>query len=362
MSILLFIVILIVLIVGHEFGHLLAAKFVGMRVLEFGIGFPPKLWGKKVGGTEYSVNALPFGGFVRIFGEDAKEALADAAAFSNRSPLAQTLVLFAGPLANLVLAFLLLSVALTIGVTTTIGPDTPGTVSNERVVVVSVVPGSPAESAGAKEGDRIRSITSSGAVTPVVDPDTLIRTIGGATDTVTLEIERAGEVLSLAAEPVLGLIADEPERRALGIGTARIGTVSLPVHEAVIAAFTKTVSNTILIVTGILGLIGEALSLSADLSNVAGPVGIASLVGDAAVFGVGSVLSFAALISINLAIVNLLPFPALDGGRLAFLAAESIFRKKIPLSVSNALNAVGFALLILLMIAVTAQDVARLVS
>lgn len=362
MSVVLFIAILVVLIVGHEFGHLLAAKAVGMRVLEFGIGFPPKLWGRQVGDTEYSLNALPFGGFVRIFGEDAKEELSDERAFSNRPRLAQALVLFSGPFANLVLAFFFLFFAFVFGVTMVVDSETSGVVSNERVMVVSVLPESPAASAGIERGDSIRSVNSSGAAIPIIDPTELISAIGDAPGTVTLEIERAGEVFSLDAEPVPGLIEAEPARRALGIGTERIGEVSLPIHTAAIAAFTKTVSDTAVIILGIAGLISQAFSLSADLSNIAGPVGIASLVGDAAVFGVGSVLSFAAFISVNLAIVNLLPFPALDGGRLALLLAETALRKKIPLAVSNALNLFGFAILILLMIAVTAQDVARLVG
>ena len=141
-----------------------------------------------------------------------------------------------------------------------------------------------------------------------------------------------------------------------------IGIISLPPHIAIAEGFMATVRNTVLVAKGIAEFIGRAFSLQADLSAVSGPVGIVSSVGTTATFGVGALLSFAAIISINLGIVNLIPFPALDGGRIAMIGVEALTRRKIPRAVANGLNFLGFALLILLMLAVTVNDISHLVG
>ena len=361
MTILIFIIMLVVLIVAHEFGHFIVAKLSGMKVPEFGLGFPPKLWGKKIGDTEYTLNALPFGGFVKIEGEDAHESSNDPSAFSNRPKVLQAATLVAGPGANFILAFLLISVSFMVGVPSAV--ETGDTrVVDPRVVIADVVAGSPAEQAGILPGDRVVSITTNGNTVPVAKPEDVSGGIARATGPVLLDIEREGELRSIEATPQPGLIAEEPERRALGIASVLVGTLRLNPIEAVGAGFIETIERTKAVFAGIVDLIGSAFTLSADVKNIAGPVGIATLTGDAARFGFGSLLSFAAIISINLGILNLLPFPALDGGRLAFLAIETVIRRPIPLGIANAANAIGFALLIMLMIAVTFQDIARLVS
>jgi len=363
MSVLLFIAMLLILVVGHEFGHLVAAKAVGMRVLEFGIGFPPKLWSRPVGGTEYSVNALPFGGFVRIFGEDATEASNDARAFSNKPAFAQAVVIFAGPFTNILLAFVFSTMALLLGVTTVIDPEEGGAVPPDaRVVVLNVLPDSPAHDAGIMRGDAVVAIAEKGVVQEIKALGDIIPAVQESSGALVVSVIRAKESLSFEVVPRTGIIEESPETLAIGLGTAFVGTLRLPFLSAVAEGFTRTIDNTIAVTLGIAGLIVQAFSLSADLTNVAGPVGIARLTGDAASYGAGSVLLFAAFISINLGIINLLPFPALDGGRLALLGAEAITRRKVPLSVANAINTAGFAILIILMILVTAQDVARLIS
>lgn len=360
MAIVLFLVILIVLIVGHEAGHFIVAKLSGMKVPEFGLGFPPKLWGKKIGDTEYTINALPFGGFVKIFGEDDASA-SDPRAFAKRPKILQVATLVAGPFANLVLAFVFATVAFMVGVPTIV--DTAyeqGTVRDARVLIVEVLPESPAGQAGLKVGDEIVSIKNGDTEQIIKDPIQVSESILSAKGSVAISFLRNNETQVATITPQPGIDPEHPEKLAIGIGPALVGTLSLPIHEAFFKGMTDTVVKTEAIFSGLMHLIGSAFTLTADVSNIAGPVGIVSLVGDASGFGLGSVLLFAALISINLALVNLLPFPALDGGRLALLFVETIIMRPIPPKFSNALNIGGFILLIGIMLAVTAHDVVRL--
>jgi regulator of sigma E protease len=348
MSIVLFVLVLLVLVVGHEFGHFVLAKLVKMKVLEFGIGFPPKIWGRKIGETEYTINWLPFGGFVKIFGESEKETGPDA--MSSRAKFSQALVIAAGPLSNVVIGFLIFSLAFMIGVPALAGD---GPVRDVHLVVGEVLAGSPAEKAGIKVGDRILSFNTPEAIT-----DAVAHTSGSMS--VLIYQDRQEKELSLT--PVTGLVASEPERKVIGVATELIGTKQYGFFGALAAAAIATIQNLRYIVVSLAGLVAAALTLSADLSGIAGPVGIATLTGSAAAFGLGSLLTFAAMLSLNLAIVNLLPFPALDGGRLLFIAIEAVVRRKIPHSFATRTNAAGFALLILLMLVVTFHDIARLVG
>jgi regulator of sigma E protease len=364
MTIVLFILILVVLIVGHEFGHFFAAKLSGMKVPEFGLGFPPKLWGKKIGETEYTVNALPFGGFVKIVGEEiSDETEADPAAFSNKPKYLQGATLLAGPLSNLAIAFIFSSAAFVFGVpAATDSGYPPQYIRGGKVTVVEVVPGSPAERAGVKEGDEIRAISSGAGSETISAPEDLAPAVQSSEGPVTLDMVRAGQSLSETLTPVPGIVPDSPDTKALGIATANVGTLVLPPGKAIAAGFTETAQNAWAVLTGIISLIAHAFTLSANLSNVAGPVGIASVAGSAAAFGFGSILSFAALISVNLGVLNLFPFPALDGGRFAFVVAEAVSGKRVPAKTANAINTVGFALLVILMLAVTAHDISRLIA
>lgn len=360
MTILIFIAVLVLLIVGHELGHFLVAKSVKMRVLEFGVGFPPKITGKKVGETEYTLNWIPFGGFVRIFGEDQKD-IEDPVAFPNRPKIHQALVLFAGPFANVVLAFLLTFLALMIGTASLVDADTTH-VTDKRVYVGQVLEGSPADTAGVKTGDVVLSVSRGDEEHAVTSPEDLSMYVGETESFMSLTVERGGELKTFTITPEAGLIEDSPEKKALGVATALVGTVSYPLHEALWRAVVKTGQDFVFVLVSLGTLLSGLFTFSADISQIAGPVGIASLTGEAASIGFGALLSFAALLSINLAIINLLPFPALDGGRLLFLGIETVSRRRIPLNIAQAVNGLGFALLILLMVAVTVGDISRLLG
>ncbi|MEK7613847.1 MAG: site-2 protease family protein [Patescibacteria group bacterium] len=364
MSVFIFIIVLLALVVFHELGHFFAAKAVKMKVLEFGVGFPPKIFGKKFSpdGTEYSVNWIPFGGFVRIFGEDPKD-MSEPGAFTQKTPLAQAFVLFAGPFANIVLAVLLSAVAFMVGATAVIDSSNEGQNARDvRVVVGQVLPDSPASRAGIQPGDEIESLTVGGTTYLISKPEQVSEIVSGTGEPITFSLIQNGEKKSIEVQAVSGLIEEDPARPAIGVATALIGVVSYSPLRAFAEALVTTGDNVVFIVVSLGTLIGSALTLTADVSQVAGPVGIASLAGEAAAFGLGSLLSFAALLSINLGIINLLPFPALDGGRLLFLGIESVTRKKIPVRVAGVLNTAGFGILILLMVAVTVGDVARLLG
>jgi len=366
MTVLLFLLILVVLIVGHELGHFVSAKWTGMKVPEFGLGFPPKLWGKKVGDTEYTVNALPFGGFVKIVGEDTADegAAADPAAFSNRPFLAQAATLLAGPFSNVFLALILSSLAFMVGVPAAAdaGFD-PAFVHDVKVIVVETLPGSPAAKAGIANNAEILSVTENGEAHAVRSADDVFQYVGAAgSGPVTLLLKEGDAARAVTVTPEKGVAPNDPDRFAIGLGAADAGTLVLPFFEAVKAGFSETLQNIEGVFLGVATFIGRAFTLSANFSDVAGPVGIASLVGGAAAFGLGSVLSFAALISVNLGVINLFPFPALDGGRLVMALYEALARRRIPASFTSVVNVVGFALLIVLMLAVTFHDITRLTS
>jgi regulator of sigma E protease len=362
MAVILFILILLVLIVGHELGHFTVAKSVGMKVLEFGVGFPPKLWGKKFGETEYSVNAIPFGGFVRIFGEDETERFEERA-FARHSKWAQLATLFAGPGMNIVLGFLAFWIALMVGIPIAIDPSTPANeVKNAHVIVTDILPNSPAAESGLQKGDKVISVGRGDEAVPVTKSEDIPVAIGTSVEPLTIVVSRADGEHTLYATPKVGLLPDEPTKLAIGIASVLLGTQVLSPGAALIEAGKQTVVGLWQVVTGLVGLIGSALTFSASLGDVSGPVGIAGLVGDAATLGAGQVLLLAAVISLNLAIINLLPFPALDGGRIVMLAIETLRGRPIPQQTAAYINAAGFAVLLLLMVVVTWNDIAKLLG
>lgn len=373
MTIILFVAVLVALIVVHEFGHFVAAKLFKMRVDEFGIGYPPKAMGWKRGETEYSLNWLPFGGFVKIYGEDpgtttSKDSVGyraggtDASrSFSSKSHWQQAVVLVAGIGMNLVFAYLILSVTLALGMPRALTSEEALFAPDATLVVSAVLDGSPADAAGIMRGDMVRLVTSSEGSFSGADADAFTSFVASAEDApLTFTLERGGSEVTLEAVPEAGIIASEPERAALGVGIAPVGTVAVPFYKAPIEGAVLTWEVTKETAAGLWYFFGGLFTFTADLSQVSGPIGIAGAVGDAGASGIIPLLTLTAIISINLALINLIPVPALDGGRLLFVAIEAVTRKPIPHLLANALNFGGFALLILLMLVVTASDLFKL--
>ncbi|MEO6536155.1 MAG: M50 family metallopeptidase [Candidatus Paceibacterota bacterium] len=365
MTVLIFIIVLVVLILVHELGHFIVAKLSGMQVDEFGIGYPPRLYGKRFGETLYSVNALPFGGFVKIYGEDeTKEGvLASPKAFSARPRILQALTLVAGIAMNLLLAYVLITVILYVGTPRALTPDEVALAPDAALTVADVLPGSPAALAGLVAGDTIRSVSLPEEVFKSVDPQAFLTFVASDTKGAPLQfsIERNHEEKVVEVTPIKGVIVGEPERLALGVSVAPVGTVPVSLLRAPIDGAIYTGEITKETAVGLMQFFWKAITLKADLSQVSGPVGIAGAVGSAYTQGFAQLLSIAAIISINLAIINLLPVPALDGGRLLFVIIETITRRPIPPTFAAAVNGVGFLLLILLMVVVTGHDILKLI-
>jgi len=364
MSILIFALILFSLVLVHEFGHFIVAKKTGMRVDEFGIGFPPRLFGIKKDETLYSINALPIGGFVRIFGEDASESGEGtdsySRAFAHKPRWAQALVLIAGITANILFAWVLFSTALAIGTDTLVSPEEAGPTA--ELTVVGTIPDSPAARAGIPDGAVITGLSVDGEFTTphfFEEFRSVVLSAGGSDVTVTYRFR--GDEMSTTLEALSGVTSEDSTQPAIGVLLGLMEKQSLPLHQALYEGASMTVFGLRDITIGIGTLIRDAVFLNADLTQVAGPVGIVGLVGEASAFGITTLLMFTAFISLNLAIINLLPFPALDGGRLLFVLIETVTRKTIRPQIAYYVNATGFLLLIVLMVAITFNDIARLV-
>lgn len=366
MAILIFFLVLFALILVHEWGHFIVAKKTGMRVDEFGIGFPPKLFGIKKGETEYTFNLLPIGGFVRIFGENALDAkeVEDAvqhgenisASFTSKSKWAQAAVLIAGVTMNIIFAWFLFLVVFMIGVPTAVTEQEA--TDNAELTVIEVLPQSPASEAGIPVGAVVHGYSSTQDTETLTPSGFREASMGDAP--LALEYEFEGQMQTVEVSSVSGL-TENSDQKAIGVALALVETVRKPIHLALYDATIMTVTSLGAITTGIFNLFVDIAQMDADLSQVAGPVGIVGLVGDAADFGLASLMMFTAIISLNLAVINLLPVPALDGGRLVFVAIESITRKPINPVWVNRLNTIGFILLMALMFAVTYSDIAKII-
>lgn len=367
MSIILFFLVLFVLILVHEWGHFIVAKKTGMRVDEFGIGFPPKLFGIQKGETEYTFNALPIGGFVRIWGENYEDKTGSESdspagedvsrSFNSRPKWAQALVLVAGVTMNILFAWFLFSLAFIVGVPTAVEESVA--TDSAQLYVANVLADSPAAAlpAGAvinqvQVGEETISSPSTSEFTDLITAT--------APAPILVSYSHSDKETTVNIVPVQNIIPSQPEQYAVGVSLAMIENVSQPIPAAILNGLYATGNGLVSIATGLYGLISQAFVGEADFSQVAGPIGIVGMVGDAAAFGFTALLTFTAVISLNLAVINLLPFPALDGGRLLFVAIEAITKKQIPTVWAGRLNLVGFGILMLLMIAVTYNDIARL--
>ena len=363
MSIILFIIILCILILAHEFGHFIAAKKSGVRVDEFGIGFPPRLFSKKIGETVYSINLFPVGGFVKIFGENPDDESIKGAdserSLFHKSKLVQAWVISAGIIFNFLLAWLLISAGFMIGMPYSVDGSAYGKkVQNPSLTITQVLPKSPAEIAGLKSGDVIVSLSAGDLKLehPEVAPT---QKFIADHDELLLVYTREDKTATTLVRPSDGVVDD---RRVIGVSLDMVGVLRLPVYDALSVGLTTTFSLTEATVVGLTHFFKNIFTGHADLSEVSGPVGIVGIVNDASTLGFMHLISLTALISINLAVINILPFPALDGGRLLFILIESITRSRIKPEFVNATNGIGFLLLIALMVFVTFNDVMKLMQ
>jgi len=353
LTIIVFVLILGLLVFVHELGHFVAARKNGVKVEEFGFGFPPRIFGIKKGETIYSINWIPLGGFVKIKGEDG-ENKEDEDSFSHKKIWRRAVILAAGVFMNFVLAAVLLSIGFMVGLPQVInGENSYAKVRDARVQVVQILEGTPAAEADVLVGDTILEIDGR----KVEDVEEMQNYLAGKIDApVKFLLERESQKIDKEMSPTFLI---ETGRGGIGVGLLKTGIVSYPWYLSlwkgaesavlftgeVAAAFYELIKN--LIVTQ---------KVSVDLS---GPVGIAVLTGQVARMGIIYLLQFTALLSINLAVINFLPFPALDGGRLLFLLIEKIRRKPVSQKIENLVHNIGFGLLMLLVLLVTYRDVIK---
>lgn len=355
MTVIIFLIVLAILIFVHELGHFLFAIRAGIRVDEFALGFGPKLFSFKKGETVYKLNLIPFGGYVKIFGENPDEESISgndsSRSFVNASKINQALVLFAGVFFNFIFAWILVSIAFTIGTLTTTDsyPKYMDRMSNPSITITYVEPDSPAYKTGLKAGDTILGFSE------VKDVQDYIYKSEGKS--INIKYNRGGIVETKDVVPAKGIVGD---KYAIGIAMDKTSILKLPFYLAIYEGGKFTLHIMKETVTGFVDLILGFFHGKSNLSSVTGPVGIAGMVGDAAKLGFNYLIMFTAIISVNLGIINLVPFPALDGGRILFVMIESIIGKPIKANVANTINTIGFGLLMLLIITVTYRDIAKL--
>ena len=378
MTAIIFILVLSVLVFVHELGHFFTARRLGVKADEFGFGFPPRAFGfykdvqgkwrylrgnksieqlpegQEAASTVYSLNWLPLGGFVRIKGENG-EGKQDPDSFAAKSLWRRALILAAGVIMNIVLAAVLLSAGYMIGMPQSLEEAGPSArISQAEILVVETLPNSPARAAGIQSGDVIVSINGQDVSGHEQLQSLVAESEGQAADF----LIRSGDTekhLEMVPEIIAGTNAP-----SIGVSIYSSATIRYPFFIAIWEGIKMTGIMFWAIIMAFIGLIAGIFSGAGVGAEVAGPVGIATLTGQVASLGFAYLLQFMALLSLNLALINILPFPALDGGRLLFLLIEKFKGKPVRQSIETWIHTIGFWLLIILIVVVTYKDIARL--
>ncbi|MBQ7718224.1 MAG: RIP metalloprotease RseP [Clostridia bacterium] len=333
MTIIAAILIFGVLIFVHEFGHFTTAKLFGVKVHEFAIGMGPAIFKRKKGETDYSLRILPIGGYVKLEGEDF--ASDDERAFNKCPPLKRIIILASGAFMNVLTGFLLFVLIFSFAA------QIPST------VIEKVYEGTPAAEAGILAGDRIRSINGKRVNIYSDISFTLFEDDGKDAQ---IEIDRGTERMTFNLTP-----AKDGERSIIGI---------YPVLESpgVGTVLRNAYYNTFFVVRVVIVSLKMLITGQVGVSEMSGPVGIVGEIGQAAKSGILDVLNFAALIAVNLGVMNMLPLPALDGGRIFFILLELIFGKPVSPKIEGYIHAIGLVILLLLMLVITYSDIMKLVT
>jgi regulator of sigma E protease len=340
-----FLIILVILVLAHELGHFLTAKARGVGVIEFGIGFPPRIWGIKRGDTMYSINALPLGGFVKLSGEEDPKA---PRSLASKGYGTRILVLASGGVINILLPIILFSVAFMLPHTAVFAP----------VTIESVAAGSPAEAAGLLPGDILTSINGN-KIENITDVQRYTQlNLGKDMEIAVTHADGTKETIDIVprwkppqGQGSMGIVTKSAE-------TPIITRQTEPFWRAVPLGVRECWQTLVLFKNEIVRWI-----IGATAPQVTGPVGMAELTGEVVRAGFSPLVEFAAFISINLGIVNLLPLPALDGGRIAFVLLEMVRGgRRVSPKVEGLVHLVGFALLITLILVVTYGDIVNITT
>lgn len=342
LTLIVFLVILSILVLIHEGGHFFAAKKLGIKVEEFGFGLPPRVFGIKKGETIYSLNLLPIGGFVKLYGEDEEIKSQKFRAFYGRPVWQRALVVVAGVVMNFILAVLVFSFLFTQGML----------IPKDRIHIEGVAKDSPAQSAGLKNGDIILKIDD--------------KKITKSADLTSYTKDKLGEKVTLTLER--GTVEITPRREypqnegPMGIAISNIEMVKYPIYKAPFLGTVEALKMSWVLASGIVILLFQFIFQGIAPQGIAGPVGIAQITGQAVSSGSLAVVLLAGLLSLNLAVVNILPIPAMDGGRLLFILIEMIFRRRVNPHFERYAHTIGLVILLALMALVTFHDIDRLFS
>jgi len=339
-----FFIVILVLILAHEFGHFITAKASRVKVEEFGLGFPPKLLSTTWHETRYSLNVIPLGGFVKMAGEENPKV---PDSLASKGIITRLMVLSAGSLMNLLLPLLLFSIAFMV----------PHNIVTGQVLIEAVDPDSPAAVAGIEPGDFILSINEK-PVGSLADVHRYIQLNLGKEITVLVKHSN-GNTEDIRVIPRW----KPPEGRgAIGIVAITTNTTTVsqsePFWRAIPSGVIACIETFVLFKNGIISMI-----IGATPVVISGPVGIAQITGEVTKAGISPLLEFAAFLSINLAIINMFPLPALDGGRITFILIEGVRQgKRIAPKTEALIHTIGFVLLIIAFLAITYQDITRIIS
>lgn len=376
LTIILFIIVLGVLILAHEFGHYIVAVRNGIKAEEFGFGFPPRIcgvykdeqtgkrvfvWGNKEvqsKNTVFSFNWLPFGGFVRIKGEDGhlhEGQIPDPDSFLGKSAWVRVKVMGAGVFMNFVLAWVLTSIVLMVGFPQAINSDADrAKYSDTKIQITNTAKGSPAEQMGLQPGDELVEIAG---MKPTSLENARKIILDNKGKEIAFEVNRFGKTLDLKGTPR----TEYPENEgSLGIGFVETAIVSYPWYEAIFRGLETVYRMTMQILEAFGRMIAMLFGGEKVALDVTGPVGLVSWTKQMSELGIVYLLQFMAILSINLGIINILPFPALDGGRIFFVLLEKIKGKPVNQRLEMILHQIGFFLLLALIILITIKDISRL--
>lgn len=367
------IVLLGILIFVHELGHFVVARRNGVKADEFGFGFPPRIFGfvknektKKyefVRGNEeieskntiYSINWIPLGGFVKIKGENGADVI-ESDSFASKKAWPRIKILAAGVVMNFIFAWFLISLGFLIGAPESVKDD--GTnLSEAKIQINQIMPDSPAASAGIQVGDEILKAHDKDSFNSVAEVQDYIGANSGKE--IVLDFKRGKEIISITIVPE----KNEAENKGkIGVSLVKTAIVSYSFFESIWRGAVAVYDITLLIIMALVGIVTSLFAGQGVGADVSGPIGIAIMTKQMASLGFVYILQFAALLSINLAIINALPIPALDGGRILFILIEKIKGSPISHKTEQTFHMIGFLLLILLMILVSLRDVVKIIG
>ncbi|MFA6321873.1 MAG: RIP metalloprotease RseP [Candidatus Buchananbacteria bacterium] len=368
-----FFVVLSILVLVHEAGHFFTARRFGVKAEEFGLGLPPRIGGvyrdeagklkfigpKKIEtkNTIYSLNWIPMGGFVKIKGEEGENQI-DTDSFATKKVWQRIIIVSAGVFMNFVLAAVLLTIGLIFGSPQAIEKELPALarVSELKIQVVEVIPASPAAKAEIQVGDSVVAMDST-KFSKIEELQEYVSSKVGAPIKITIKRDQ-----SEMQKEVTPLVLDETKKGGIGVALVQTGFVSYPWYVAWWYGLGETFEMIGSVLYGFYVMLSSLIVSHQVIGEVYGPVGIASLVGDAARMGFLYILQFTAVLSVIIAVINFLPFPALDGGRVFFLIIEAIRRKPVNQKLEAMMHNLGFAFLMILVILVTFRDIARVSS